>query len=387
MSDGPILVISDTHFGFEDESAERFARFMTYLTDSVQSGQLIIKKPSNQYGKAAGTTLSEESLEAPQKIILLGDILDLWISRDSNTVRPYKEGFGILNSLIALNREIVWLIGNHDAPMQNYAGTHTVPSRAGFSVFCGGYPNDNGPDGGCKKEFSGGRGERVGGRKYYFLHGHQFDFFFRHGSVLRFGNFVGFSSATARDFKRFKWLGGIVFLLSAFVVLSPLLNNWLPPLLTSIAPFEKNSMLAALTLFIWWLVGAIAFLGVLWLFTWLARWYYNYSHHPGHTPNDTNKTDPSSKKTIQQRIGCYDFKRVERSIDADVIVCGHTHKPYIKTYTSSDGEKRLLVNSGSWIEQRENLHDTFVHIDKKGLRVLKWHDDNASVSQIMSSLL
>ena len=54
MSNGPILVISDTHFGFEDESAARFQHFMTHLTNSVQSGQLTIKKSREQSDDAAG---------------------------------------------------------------------------------------------------------------------------------------------------------------------------------------------------------------------------------------------------------------------------------------------------------------------------------------------
>jgi len=54
MSNGPILVISDTHFGFEDESAVRFQHFMTHLTNSVQSGQLTIKKSREQSDDAAG---------------------------------------------------------------------------------------------------------------------------------------------------------------------------------------------------------------------------------------------------------------------------------------------------------------------------------------------
>jgi UDP-2,3-diacylglucosamine pyrophosphatase LpxH len=360
---------------------------MTYLTNSVQSGRLRIKKSDEQSDQAAGTTLTEESLEAPHKIILLGDMLDLWISRDSNTLRPYQESFNIFNSLIALNREIVWLLGNHDGIMEHYEGTHYLPDGAPFSVFCGGYPNGKGSEGRCKGEHIGGQGEPIGGRTYFFLHGHQFDFFFRHGSVLRFGNFVGFSSATARDFKRFMWLGGIVLLLTVFVVLSPLLNNWLPTLFASMVPFEQNSTLAVLTLFVWWLIGAIAFLGVLWLFTSLAKLYYDYSHHPGHIQKGAGK--PSTlRMQIQQRVGCYDFPRVAQRIDADVIVCGHTHESYIKSYTPKNGPKKLVVNSGSWIVQpNSRTHDTFVYIDNNGLRVLQWQDDSGCVSQIMSSFL
>ncbi len=68
MSDGPILVISDTHFGFETESAARFQRFMMYLTNSVQSGRLIVKTSNEQSDEVAKTVLGDESLEAPQRL-------------------------------------------------------------------------------------------------------------------------------------------------------------------------------------------------------------------------------------------------------------------------------------------------------------------------------
>ncbi len=382
MSDGPILVISDTHFGFETESAARFQRFMTYLTNSVQSGRLIVKTSNEQSDEVAKMVLSEESLEAPQKIILLGDILDLWISRDSNTLRPYQESFNIFNSLIALNVEIVYLFGNHDCIMWKYKGKHSLPGGAFFTVYRFGYPNKKGSDGRWK-------GEKIGERTYFFLHGHQFDLFFRHESVLRFGNFMGFSSATAGGFTGFGLLGAIVFFLTVGVVFSPLFINWLPSLLNSITPLEQSSMIAVLTLFGGWLVGAIAFLGVLWLFTSLARWYYDYSLHPGHVRNVKNNKNTTStlRKMIQRHIGDSNFARVARSIDADVIVCGHTHEPYIEPYTLKNGPKKLRINSGSWIVQQDNTHDTFVYIDNSGARLLQWQDDSGYVLQKKSSLL
>lgn len=36
------------------------------------------------------------------------------MSRDKNTVRPFKESFNVVKSLIALNREIMYVAGNHD---------------------------------------------------------------------------------------------------------------------------------------------------------------------------------------------------------------------------------------------------------------------------------
>ncbi|MGZ4847254.1 MAG: hypothetical protein ACXV7G_11220 [Halobacteriota archaeon] len=76
MSDAPVLVISDVHLGFQPETPDRFQNFLNYLRDRVTAGETTVKG-------------IDEPLNAPQKIILLGDFIDLWISRDSNTVRPF----------------------------------------------------------------------------------------------------------------------------------------------------------------------------------------------------------------------------------------------------------------------------------------------------------
>jgi len=114
MSDGPVLAISDVHFGFKDDSAVRFKAFVEYLTDWVNYKETAIK---------TGETTTE-TLAAPQKIILIGDIFDLWVSRDPNGVRPYLESFNPLSALIALNVEIAYVAGNHDGIMRMCEGTH-----------------------------------------------------------------------------------------------------------------------------------------------------------------------------------------------------------------------------------------------------------------------
>jgi UDP-2,3-diacylglucosamine pyrophosphatase LpxH len=387
VSVSPILVISDTHLGFEDESAVRFQRFMTYLTNWVRRGRITINTSLELPDTVPQKELHGKSIIAPQKIILLGDMLDLWISRDSNTLRPYQESFNIFNSLIALNREIIWLLGNHDGIMKHYKGTHYLSGGAPFSVFCDGYPNGKGPDGQCKAESIGGQGERIGERTYFFIHGHQFDPIFSHQSMLRFGNFMGFSSATAGGFLWFKLLGAIVFLLTVGVVFSAFFWNWLPSLLSgSMEMLEPWPPLAGFMLFLLWLVGAIAFLGILWLFNVLARWYYNYSLHPGHIRKGKNSKDdvPRFRERIRQRIGTRRFDREAKHIDADVFVVGHTHVPDI--YTPEHWPKKLVVNSGSWIVQGDEPHDTFVYIDEKGARLLQWNDEGGYVSELKSSV-
>jgi UDP-2,3-diacylglucosamine pyrophosphatase LpxH len=373
MSDGPVLVISDTHLGFQDESAKRFQNFTEFLTEWVRNGEATIEETDKKTGKKTSETLAD-----PQRIILLGDMLDLWISRDSNTVRPYLHGFSALNSLIALHREIIYLVGNHDWILNQYADKRDqLPSSVPFTLRGDSYPPPE-SDGRMK-------GERIGRRTYLFLHGHQFDPFFRHKSMLRFGDFMGFSSANAGELKWFTLLGGLVFFTTLLLVLSPLRANWLPPLLTAVAPSLNDPVFAVITLFFGWFIAVLVFFGVLWLFNMLARAYYGISLWPGFKWKWNLLSSVRGTK-LHEKIGTFHFNSVARKIDAEIIIIGHTHLPRI--YTPRNWPDKLCINCGSWIEQRQNAHDTFVYIDDRGPRLLQWHDDGRRyVSQVESRLL
>jgi UDP-2,3-diacylglucosamine pyrophosphatase LpxH len=360
MSDSPILVISDTHFGFEDDSTDRFQKFVLYLTSWVHSGQTTIEKTG-------------ETLAAPQKIILLGDFIDLWVSRDNNTVRPYKESFNVVNSLNALNREIVYVAGNHDNIMGTfYAKKNSLPDW-GHVFHRYPEPPENGRCG----------GEKIGETTYFFLHGHQFSGF-RNKSLLRLGNFVGSAAAAAEGFWGFRWLGGFVLLATVVVVASMFFPNWLYSALSGMTTWLYSQLGVGLMLLGGLALGVLASLGFLWFFGTLMRLLYDLYRHPGHTPkNPFNLKMP--KETLQQVIKSTGFKREQQRIDADVIVFGHTHSPGMCRFQS--GPNRFLVNSGSWILQNGNQDDpdtdTFVYIDDSGPRLLKWHDKRGCVSQLI----
>lgn len=172
-------------------------------------------------------------------------------------------------------------------------------------------------------------------------------------------------------------------MLTLSIVISAALSNWLSWLLSDLTALLNSSpALAAPILLAGLLLGAIASQAVLWFFGFLARWYYDYLLHPGHSRRTIcNKPkSPRPRKTLQQVIGTADFAREQRSIDANVIVFGHTHEPDMCNLKK--GATKLLVNSGPWIKQRDNVHDTFVYIDKSGPRLLQWHNKSRYVSQL-----
>ena len=347
MSDTPILVISDTHFGFEHRSQDSFQHFMEYVTSWVQERTKKIEE-------------TDETLDAPQKIIILGDFIDLWVSKDSNSLRPYQESFNIVNSLIALGCEIVYVVGNHDDIVRRfYVGQHILPNWA--QVY-----GDRYPDAKIDGKWQG----RIGNKTYLFLHGHQFSFF-RNQSVLRLGDFVGSAAAASLGFWKFKWLGALVFLLTLAIVASAFFPNSLFTVLSDLTASLSTQLGVGWTLIGGLILGFLASLGVLWLFGSLMIVYSDLYRHPGHTLNRYLKLR-IPWQTIYKVIRSRGFKREELTIDADVVVFGHTHYP--EMYTPKNRRIERLINTGSWIEQiaPNDNYDTFVYIDENRGRLYKW---------------
>jgi UDP-2,3-diacylglucosamine pyrophosphatase LpxH len=356
MSDGPVLVVSDTHLGFQSASAERFRRFVQYLTKWVQDGETTIEK-------------MDKPLIAPQKIILLGDFLDLLISRDPNIVRPHQESFDIVNSLVALGREIVYVVGNHDDAMRSYAGSHTFHN---WRVYKDRYPETcvNGK----------WQGVPIGDKTYLFLHGHQFDIF-GYESVIHFSNFIGSATIAAQGFRKFTYLGGVVFALSFFTALLAFFPSALPS--ASSAMFDLADSLytqlgaGVVVLGGWLLLVPIVFLGILWLFGVLMTKYYDLFRRPRCMQflNWTWRLRRSTRGVIRS----YSFKRKEPKIDADVLIFGHNHDPDI--CIREDRRITQLVNAGSWVVQCDGSNDTFVYIDDTGPRLFQWQDSSGKVAE------
>ncbi|MGZ4891374.1 MAG: metallophosphoesterase [Halobacteriota archaeon] len=361
MCGGPILVVSDTHFGFEDESEERFLGFIKYLTRWVQDGTTTIK----------GTG---EELDAPRKIILLGDFIDLWVSRDPNLTRPYKESFSVVSSLIALGREIVYVVGNHDGLMRFYNDQNVLCEYA--HVHGERYPETpvNGK----------WQGVQMGDKKYLFLHGHQFSGF-RNKSVLRLGNFVGAAAAAAEEFRGFRWLGGVACVFTAAVVVSAFFSNPFFSALSGLPTSFGAQFGAGSTLVCGLILGVLASLGFLWFCGALMSVDYALFTHPGGAPHNQYPVIQKLLDKIKRKLPRYPvsaivrsrgFKQEAASIDADVVVFGHTHNPGVCAFENQQPNRRIkqLVNTGSWIEQQtDDGFDTFVYVDSSRGRLYKWH--------------
>ena len=401
MDDGPIIVFSDTHFGFEAASARRFQNFvLNWLAPLVYTGS---KKITSNEG--------EKTLEAPSKIILIGDILELLAPRNCDPTLPLRESFDIFNSLVALKREIIYVSGNHDEDVGSYRDgelTYVSDSHDGEAAS---YRNETHCEGdyafknGCQLTVysdhypvhgSDKLGKKIGAKTYYFFHGHQFDSFWRLRFARKFGDFVAQSSAGIRYWKLFNVSGPVILL--GTVILSvalapPLSIDWLSRLAGLV------SLPGVILISLVW--GFFLFLSVIWIFSRLTQWYY-HSTCPGY---------PSRLRNVGieviARIARREFTREMDTINADVIVFGHTHVPE-KCHVK--GTNKQLANCGSWItyrdpksncgwidrvrlavnrsksqkSQKDNVHDTFVYIcrDRDEPLLLQWDDDKSRVLEL-----
>lgn len=367
MDDGPAIVFSDIHFGFEEESAARFRNFMDYFTGWVHGGQQVIV-----------SSREKEPLEAPSKIILIGDILELLAPRKCDPTLPLRDSFDIFNSMIALKRDIIYVSGNHDEEVASYKRNYTFENGCQLTVYPDHYPVHEG----------GKLGLEIGENTYYFFHGHQFDSLWRRPRVRKTLNFIADSAAGIRHWKLFNWSGLII--LSVTVGLLLLLRlriDWLSWLASLLAAHEWWSPAALIGPFFW---GFFLFLSIIWIFSWATQWYY-------HT---TCSGYPSVLRDAQigiiELLARGSFRQEIDTINANVVVFGHTHVPE-KCWYEVEGTKKQLVNSGSWVtyedhksdcgwidkirsaverskqkDQKGNIRDTFVYIDGHGPLLLQW---------------
>jgi hypothetical protein len=82
-------------------------------------------------------------------------------------------------------------------------------------------------------------------------------------------------------------------------------------------------------------------------------------------------------KTAQQIIEDKYYIKNKDTIEADIVVFGHTH--FASSYElESNKRKKLFINSGCWtgkdieINGKTRYANTFVYLDESGAYILKW---------------
>jgi predicted phosphodiesterase len=108
--------------------------------------------------------------------------------------------------------------------------------------------------------------------------------------------------------------------------------------------------------------------------------FFALSSIPGIVANTQGSVYKSMKprdKTAEQIITNKYYQRSKDTIDADVVVFGHTH--FASSYElKSEARNKLFLNSGCWVGKDDYINlkkrytNTFIYLDESGAYILTW---------------
>ena len=155
---GGIIVVADTHFGIKKGSISMpgyFADFLRWIRE-------LEKEKEKKVRILEGESPKNRTLTRPDKIIFLGDIIELWDSEDEAVNACVST---LIPTLAEIEAEKIYVLGNHD----NILDKALLPQekeyyplgKSNLKVVEDVYPSDS---------FLKSRNQN-----YLFVHGHQFD--------------------------------------------------------------------------------------------------------------------------------------------------------------------------------------------------------------------
>ncbi len=164
---GGIIVIADTHFGLKKGNVNR--SMPGYVAEFLEWVKSLEKEPETVKiveGDIKKGVIKDKTISSPDKLILLGDIIELWDS-DNETVAASI--LSMLPTLSQIKAEKIYVLGNHDDILER-AILKNPETHIYMKYFLGEsaltivdqYPA-NTPT------------EKYGDESYLFVHGHQFD--------------------------------------------------------------------------------------------------------------------------------------------------------------------------------------------------------------------
>lgn len=345
--DQSIIVVSDLHLGLDgqEQVGAEFSKFLAFI------GTL---RPRVAPGDHPGVPVEGKvrKLYAPDKIILLGDIVDLWSPRMNSRSSVLEDSYSVIQSLLALPAEIVYVAGNHDEEIAEVEGTFPKSVPGKLKVVKRHYPDNNIEENGTKRY----SGIPVGDHRYFFMHGQQFDLMFKTAGLLQnYPGWVAKNYQLFRDNPNVMWFFRILFGFSLFYVLATL-------------------FLKITTMFDGAIYILLGFSLVIVLFSiepgsFRALWDFMSGRVKAKT------------ETVKAIIDDGFWKpQAGESVRADVVVFGHTHVADDSKGVYLERYRKRFINSGSWGEEKTKTRDgtgesetnTFVYIDAAGPLLFRW---------------
>ena len=352
--DRSVIVISDLHLAldtceqhdreFHDSPPADLPKFLSFIKLLVQSGGIELSISGRQ-----------KKLLPPTKIILLGDIIDLWSPRNNSRGSVISDSFYLIQFLLDLDSEVVYVAGNHDDEIADYKGSFPINPRGKLTIINRRWPSS-------KDKHDRYTGIHIGTHSYFFMHGQQFDTLFNFTGV--FQNYPGWVSKNYtmfRENKTIKWIFRLLFVGSLFYIIIVHGLNVIPPL---------SAWLETIDWLIYILFG-------------ISLVIFMFSIEPSTFRRFWDKIslrDFVKNDSIQQIVEGGFWKRtLGDNITADTIVFGHTHFADDSKDRYSPEYHKRFVNSGSWGDMEENddgeilqKQNTFVYIDAEGPILFRW---------------
>lgn len=315
-----IIVVADTHFGLNKKEQKcdpsAFSDFIDWVIQLENKGKEELKLG---WWGAKGNDLV---LKKPEKIILLGDILELW---DASKKSIDACSRSVIQSLGCLSCKKIYPLGNHDCDLEELVGRYPL-GNSRIEIF--------------KNEYAAVKGNKT----FVFLHGHQFDKLFEFPSW----RVLPHIRQAAMVFGLYSWMFVAMFVIYSALFLSFGLNG-------------------ATDWIILMLLGAIS---VPFLVIKYARDLWNSIKSTRHEPEKSVGPLEEWLKEYEKRVNAKNWN----------IVYGHTH--VIEYWSKKVGDSSLTVfNVPSWVRDSKHknkvplenvFRHAFLYIDSSAVEFIGW---------------
>ncbi len=346
------IVISDTHIGGNPEGSNipndnDLCCFLEWVKHLEGKGEPIyVKNEKKGY---------ETTIMPPSKIVLLGDILDLWDPENSDRSYNIKRGAEPFSLIHETECDKVYVVGNHDQDLYELADVLEKDKTAlnlgdhKLEVYRKHYP------------LNVINGIRMGEIKYAFLHGHQFD-------KIQITEYVNKKLRIRFDpLDVVQDISNISIVKSVFKEKRPTVVYII---LLGISYLLWDHMQAQLGL--WYIPYALLLSYVVLtpsvkIITKLQSYIWN-----------TFLKSKARDKTVEEVIEEGYYNESSDEMDVQVVIFGHTHiagSSYLdfNNKLKDKSKNKLFVNTGGWVKETDGRKlNTFAYIDNNGIEVLSW---------------
>lgn len=377
----PVIVIADTHLGLrprkvlgidlQSETCEPaiLSGFLNWLVDLEEKGSCILPLAATMSGEP-----DQMELKPPGTLVLLGDILELW---DSSQRAVEMCGTSILQTLSKLRCEKVYVLGNHDHPLSELAGSSYPSGPTPMLLTTPVFPPEE--DGTIEPM-------EMDDAAYLFVHGQQFDRWFVASRGL--DQFIGVMRDGAVAFGQYsKWLA-----LAFVAALMISLWNQIPYLSQMVSLLDQTQYLRRIA----WFLNQIprlssltslatvmlAFVAIPWMIMTFARAGFNRVKSRKHDKKGAIEGfEKWWSNWARPRLQTFRERKRDRHIS---VIYGHTHLADVierqemnSVLANKVQDDVTLINIPAWvhdtkIQYQDVLRAMFLYIHDKGYEFFGW---------------